>query len=82
MRILVKEAEGRGVNIVLPSRLVLNSLSARAAASLVSRKTGVSIPGSAAAEMIRAINRFRRRHPDWCLVEVDSADGERVRIKL
>ncbi len=30
----------------------------------------------------RLLNRYRRSHPEWVLVEVESADGDYVKIKL
>lgn len=82
MRIVVEKAGGRRVDIAFPSRLILNSLTAALAAPILSRRAGARIPISAAAKMAREINRMRRRHPDWYLVEADSADGDKVRIKL
>ncbi len=33
-------------------------------------------------KFVKTVNRFRRRHKNWKLVEVNSADGEHIEIRL
>lgn len=81
MRIEVQQSEGRAIRILLPSGLVFNGLTARIAARHIMPQNGVKITGRQAAALVKELNRFRKRHPEWVLVEADS-QGNRVKIKL
>lgn len=81
MRILIHEKNEPVMKLPIPTGLFLNPLTA----GLVLRslqKEGVSIPHKLAGPFVRELNRFRRSHPNWVLVEVESADGSYVRITL
>ena len=81
MRILVKEHEGHTIRLMLPSGLVLNSLSARFLPKYLEEQ-GIHITREQALMFIKELNRFRKSHRDWKLVEVQDADGEIVEIRL
>lgn len=81
MRILIKENGGHTIRLRIPSRLVLNSLTAGIAPRYL-QEQGIRISKAQALAFIREINRFRKRHRDWKLVEVLAADGDRVEIRL
>lgn len=88
MKIIIKDSDTNR-NITLPSRLILNSLTATLAPKLINKKikgrgndTKLCVKGSQLRRLIREINRYRRKHKDWVLVEVEEgANGDKVIIK-
>lgn len=88
MKIIIKDSDTNR-NITLPSRLILNSLTATLAPRLINKKVNSGkdeckpkITGSQLRVLIREINRYRRKHKDWVLVEVEErATGDKVIIK-
>ncbi len=81
MRIIVKEEEGRAIRVLLPTGLFLNSFTAAIAAKQMERY-GVSLTRKQAVTFVKTLNRYRKSHREWVLVEVQSADGDYVKIKL
>ena len=81
MRILVKEHEGHTIRLVFPSGLVLNSVSANFLQKYLEEQ-GIHITREQARAFIKELNRFRKTHKDWKLVEVQGADGDIVDIRL
>lgn len=88
MKIIIKDSDTNR-NITLPSRLILNSLTATLAPKLINKKikggknnSKISVTGSQLRRLIREINRYRRKHKDWVLVEVEEGTtGDSVVIK-
>lgn len=81
MKILVKEHGGHTIRLIFPSGLVLNSLSASFLPKYLEEQ-GIHITREQARFFIKELNRFRKRHKDWKLVEVQDADGDFVEIRL
>lgn len=87
MRIHVK-ADGRNINLIFPTALALNRLTAQfmagKARSAAMENAGVSVTltGAQLNQFFRAIRRCRKKYPDWVLVEVRAQKGEEVIIKL
>ena len=80
MRIKVIDGDTR-LDLPLPTGLVLNRFTAEIAARAAA-DNGVNLTGAQVNALIRAAKDFKRSHPDWCLVEVESADGEYVMVRL
>ncbi len=80
MRICVKSGECT-VRIPIPTGLVLNGVTACLAPGFLA-KHGVHVTRRQAIAFVRELNRYRRRHRDWKLVEVSAGDGAGVEIKL
>ena len=80
MRITV-QSDDVNLRIPIPTGLVLNDLTAGLAPKLMAQN-GVTITTKQARKFIRAMKKYKRRHRDWVLVEVQSADGDYVEIKL
>lgn len=83
MKIVIKEPGHRTIRILLPTRLVLN----RPAISLwfaFAKDTTDALPCSKEQlfALIDTIHTCRRTSPGWTLVEVHSANGEHVEVKL
>lgn len=81
MKILVKEHEGHSIRLMLPSGLVLNSLTASFLPKYLEEQ-GIHITREQALMFIKELNRFRKKHKGWKLVEVQDADGDFVEIRL
>ncbi len=81
MRIIVKSKERPNIRLLLPSCLILNRFCAGWAAKGMERN-GMPITKAQAVKLIRELNRYRRKHRDWVLVEVRSAGGDYVKVKL
>ena len=83
MNILIKAPEHRPIRILLPSRLVLNrpaialwyAFGGEAADALPCTKTQLFA-------LIKTLHACRRQFPGWTLVEVTSADGAHVKVRL
>ena len=74
MRIVIKSNDRRSpIKLRFPTPLALKVLS---------KKGGVSLTRKQAAMFAGELRRFKKRHKDWKLIEVISADGERVEITL
>lgn len=81
MRIVVNSPDCKRIRIWLPSGLIFNPISAMLLPGIL-KQNGLEITREQALAMVRAINRYRRRHPKWTLVEVEDATGEYVKVTL
>lgn len=81
MRVFIKEDTGKKFNIRVPSGMILNSVTAGIAAKEC-QKNGMEISKNQMKVLIKTLKDYKKTHPDWKLVEVSSADGERVEIVL
>lgn len=84
MKIKVKDAD-TNIKIIFPTCLLLNRLTAFAAPKIFNKKLkqhGMELTSAQAIKFVKTVNRFRRRHKNWKLVEVNSADGEHIEIRL
>ena len=81
MRIVVKSNDGPHIWLPIPSGLVLNRFVAGVAPKYL-KEHGIHITKEQAVAFIKALNQYRRKHPEWVLVEVQSSDGEYVEVKL
>lgn len=85
MKIIVKD-ENSNLNLRFPSGLILNSLTASVAGTMLKKKTRkynipFNISGKQLRQLIRAVNKYRKAHKDWVLVEVQEGSGNKVIIK-
>lgn len=84
MKIIINSSD-ESKEVKIPGRLILNSVTATVAPKLISKNAGseFTLTGKQLRPLIREINRFRKKHKDWVLVEVeDGHSGERVVITL
>lgn len=81
MRITVRDDEGHHFFFRIPMGLLLNRLTAAAAAKYL-RRYGLTLTCRQFLTIFRAMRDFRRRHRDWMLVEAQSADGNYVAIHM
>lgn len=84
MKIIIKDSD-TNLNLTFPSRIVLNKITAALATKMINKKAGEEIPPVTSGQLralVREINKFRKKHKDWVLVEVNEAStGEQVIIK-
>ena len=80
MKITVRSEE---VNLCIPfpTAIIFNDLTAGIAPRFLSEH-GLNVTPQQARKFMRAIRKFKRRHRDWVLCEVQSADGDYVEVKL
>lgn len=81
MRIRISETPSKGFSLRLPTKLLLNPLTAPILSRQL-KKHGVNLSAKSLRLLIKAVGDYQKTHPDWLLVEVDSAKGERVEIRL
>jgi len=81
MRMHVVTENGRSFRLLLPTRLLLNGVTASIAAKAAKEK-GLPIPRTAILNFFHCILDYRKQHPDWILVDVESSGGETIYIKF
>ena len=81
MRITVNDGNGKNIRLCLPSRLVLNRLSAALISAELKRKN-INVSGKQLHILFRAVKVYKAAHPEWKLLEVHSNDGETVEITI
>ena len=81
MEIVVESNSERTVRIPIPTGLVLNRFFAAVISSELKKKN-VEIPPARLYRLFREIRKYKRRHPEWTLVDVQRTDGEHVTVKL
>ena len=81
MIIKVRSEEGPNLFIPIPTGLFCNRLTAGFAAKAM-EQNGWSATPEQMALFFRAARRYKRKHPDWVMVEVQSSTGDYVYIKL
>ena len=69
------------ISLRLPNALFTNRFAAAAMAKAAAAY-GAPISQQRLYRLLQAVPRFRRTHPKWNLVEVDTASGEHIRITL
>ncbi len=85
MRIYVRENKGRKIRLAIPTSMVFNRLTAGAARKCIAKhdqSDNVNISAGDINKLFFELKRFKKKHPDLPLVEVESKDGTRVCIKL
>lgn len=81
MRIKI-DAEGRRFTIPVPTGLVMNNLTARIIGNSVRKHANVQLTGEQLRILFRELKQAKRVFPGLTLVEVKSADNDRVLITL
>lgn len=82
MRIYMEENGRQKINVHLPSGLVLNTVTATLAAAFVKGQDGERYTGEQLRRAVQAVNEYRKSHPEWVLMEVQTHTGQQVEIRL
>ena len=81
MLIKVRSQDGPNLTIPIPTGLFCNRLTAGFAARAMDQN-GFHATPEQMVRFFRAARQYKRRHPDWVMVEVQSSDGDYVYVKL
>ena len=81
MLIKVRSTDGPNLTIPLPTALFCNRLTAGFAAKAMAQNGWHATPEQM-AKFFRVARQCKRRNPDWVVVEVQSAEGDYVYVKL
>ena len=81
MLIKVRSQDGPNLTIPIPTGLFCNRLTAGIAAKAM-EQNGFHATPEQMVRFFRAVRQYKRRHPDWVMVEVQSSDGDYVYVKL
>jgi hypothetical protein len=81
MIVKVRAKDGPNLTIPIPTGLLCSRLTAGFAAKMMAQN-GMTITPGQMVRFFRAVRRYKRKHPDWVLTEVHSADGDYVYVKL
>lgn len=82
MRIKVNDGSNLNINLRIPTGLIFNRLFAYFLFPKAAEQYGVTISRRQSIAFVKAIKDYKRTHPDWKIVEVESANGEIVEIKF
>lgn len=81
MKILVKSGGRTNFRLILPTGLAMNPVTAALMPKMM-EQNGITITAGQARAFFRAVKAYKKTHPDWNLVEVESTSGEYVMIRL
>ena len=81
MLIKVRSTDGPNLIIPIPTGLFCNRLTVGFAAKMM-EQNGITATPAQMMKLFRTIRRYKRKHPDWVMVEVQSAEGDYVYVKL
>ena len=84
MRIHLR-ADGRNIKLVLPTRMLFSKTVLRLlkfSARFAAEETLKKIPVDSMDVIFAELRRIKKKYGTWELVEVESAGGEKVEIKL
>lgn len=82
MKIHVTENGVQKVNLNLPTGLLLNRFTAYLAPHFMKDNDGPTMTGAQAYRFIKALKEYKANHPQWVLLEVHSASGDHVEIRM
>ena len=75
MIIKIRSNDGPNLFIPFPTGLLCNRLTAGLAAK-ARAQNGWSATPAQLVRFFRAVRRYKRKHPDWVLTEVQSSNGD------
>ncbi|MBQ7875789.1 MAG: hypothetical protein IJ316_00725 [Clostridia bacterium] len=81
MRIIVKSGENTNIKLSVPTAVVVNSFTAMFIPKVL-EPHGVKITKKQSVKFMKALNKYRHNHEDWTLVEVNSSNGDCVKIEV
>lgn len=81
MLIKVRSTDGPNLTIPIPTGLFCNRLTAGFAAKAMAQNGWNATPEQM-ARFFRVARQYKRKHPDWVMVEVQSSGGDYVYVKL
>ena len=81
MIVKVRAKDGPNLTIPIPTSLLCNRLTAGFSAKMM-EQNGVHATPEQMVRFFRTARQYKRKHPDWVMVEVKSSEGDYVYVKL
>ena len=81
MKIHIEPTNGKSIKISLPNFLALNGITVGILSGKL-KEYDIPIHRQTLMAIVRDVRKYKRRHKDWNLLEVTSADGTYVSIKV
>ena len=81
MIVKIRSTEGPNFFIPIPIWLFCNRLTAGIAAKSLAQN-GTNLTPEQVMKLFRTIRECKKRHPNWVLTEVRSAEGDEIYMKL
>ena len=81
MIVKVRAKDGPNLTIPIPTSLLCNRLTAGFSAKMMAQN-GVNATPEQMIRFFRTARQYKRKHPDWVMVEVESSTGDYVFVKL
>ena len=81
MIVKVRAKDGPNLTIPIPTALLCNRLTAGFSAKIM-EQNGVHATPEQMVRFFRTARQYKRKHPDWVMVEVKSSEGDYVYVKL
>ena len=81
MIVKVRSKDGPNLLIPIPTGLFCNRLTAGIAAKVMAQNGWNATPEQM-ARFFRIARRYKRKHPDWVMVEVETGTGDYIYVKL
>ena len=81
MIVKVRAKDGPNLTIPIPTSLLCSRLTAGFSAKMMAQN-GMHATPAQMVRFFRAARQYKRKHPDWVMVEVESSTGDYVYVKL
>ena len=81
MIVKVRSEGGPNLFIPIPTSLLCNRLTAGFSAKMM-EQNGMHATPEQMVRFFRAVRQYKRKHPDWVMVVVESCTGDYVYVKL
>jgi len=82
MKLTISISGHKCIYFYFPTILVFNAVTATILPFLVKKNLKIKITRKQALIMIKAINRYRKSHPQWKIVEANLLNGNHIEITL
>ena len=81
MKIQIKEAGGHKFSLPIPTGAVFGHITA-AFLPRALKDEGITITKKQAYQLLKELRHYKKAHPDWILVDIESANGDTVKITV
>lgn len=82
MKIYIKEKNHKPIQLIIPNAFLMNHLVANIGAHMVNQQNDIQINSKDIYKLFHTLKESKKIFGNYCLVEVESNDGEIVHIEL
>ena len=82
MKIYIKEENQKPIQFIIPNFLLMNRIVANIGAGVVKKTNDIQISSKDIFKLFKVLKDSKKIFGNYCLVEVESNDGEIVHIEL